>query len=114
MTSIDESWSDRDMDAENVVECIEDLAELGWKFPVGQIIDSAQNLPQEIRNGLEELQRACAVLVCDGPDILWAFAKAMEITDDVGQRLEARYVRRDGTVHSELVRGLIWRWKEAK
>jgi hypothetical protein len=51
------------------------------------------------------------VLLCDGPNILWAFAKAREITDNVGQQLEETSLR---CPNSELVRGLIWQWKEAK
>ena len=56
------------------------------------------------------------MLVSDGPDILWAFAKAMEITDKVGQRLEqTRYATDDPRcAYGPLVRDLIWRWKEAK
>ena len=110
MTSIYESHIDRDEDVDNVVECIEDLAELEWKFPIGTIMDSAQNLPQEVRDGLEKLQQAVGMLVFDGPDILWAFAKAMEITDKVGQRLEKLpYVDSD---RSPLVRDLIGQWKQ--
>jgi hypothetical protein len=112
MTSIYESHIDRDEDVDNVVECIEDLAELEWKFPIDTIMDSAQNLPQEVRDGLEKLQQAVGMLVSDGPNILWAFAKAMDITDKVGQRLEE--LPYDDSDRSPLVRDLIWQWKEAK
>ena len=105
MTSIYESHFDRDEDVDNVVECIEDLAELEWKFRIGTIMDSAQNLPQEVRDGLEKLQRAVGMSVSDGPNILWAFAKAMEITDEVAQRL-------DVDSNSPLVRDLIWLCKQ--
>ena len=114
MTSIYESHIDRDEDVDNVVECIEDLAELEWKFPIGTIMDSAQNLPQEVRDGLEKLQQAVGMLVSDGPDLLWAFAKAMGITDKVGPRLEqTRYATDDPRcAYGPLVSDLIWQWKQ--
>ncbi len=100
---------------DNVVECIGDLAELQWNFPIGALLDSAQGLPQEVIDGLEKLQQAVGMLVSDGPDILWAFAKAMEITDKVGQRLEKTpYADPDRMAYGPLVRDLIWQWKEAK
>ena len=70
---------DRDEHVDKVVECIGDLVELEWKFPIGSIIDN--NLPQEVRDGLEKLQAAVGMLVFEGPGILWAFVKAMGITE---------------------------------
>ena len=35
------------------------------------------------------------MFVFEGPGILWAFVKAMGITDEVGSRLEELYVDRD-------------------
>ena len=99
---------DRDEDVDNVVECIGDLAELEWKFPIGSLIDN--NLPQEVRAGLEKLQQAVGMLVLDGPGILWAFAKVMGITDQVGQRLEKGQY--DAAADSPLVRNLVWQWKQ--
>ena len=48
---------DRDEDVDNVVECVGNMAELEWKFPIGSLIDN--NLPQEVRAGLEKLHAGC-------------------------------------------------------
>jgi hypothetical protein len=99
MTSVYKSPDDRRFSIDNVVECYGDLAELEWKFPVGSLIGDASHLPkgvlisslideadyppEEVIDGLESLARAAAILVNNGPDILWAFAKAAGISDEV-------------------------------
>ena len=98
---------------DNVVECIGDLAELRWKFPIGALIDSARDVPQEVIDGLETLQEITGFLCYDAPDLLWAFVKAMGIADAVGQRLEkTQFADPDPNANSPLVRDLIWQWKQ--
>jgi hypothetical protein len=87
MTSTYETPTDRQDSIDNVVECLGDIAQLAWKFPISSLMDD-EHLPQEIEDDLEELARAAAVLVNEGPDILWAFAKAREIDDDVAAILD--------------------------
>jgi hypothetical protein len=95
---------------DNVVECYGDLAEPEWKFPVGSLIDDASHLPkgvlisslidvedhlpEEVIDGLESLARAADILVNNGPDILWAFANAAGISDEVGAVLDEHRRRR--------------------
>jgi hypothetical protein len=95
----------------NVVECYGDLAELEWKFPVGSLIDDdashlpegvlisslideADHLPEEVIDGLESLAQAARIVVNNGPDILWAFAKAAGISDEVRAILDEQDARR--------------------
>lgn len=109
MTSVYKSPDDRQFSIDNVVECYGDLAELEWKFPVGSLIDDAgqlpkgvlisslidvaDHLPEEVIDGLESLAQAVAILVNNGPDILWAFAKAAGISDEVTAILDERDAR---------------------
>jgi hypothetical protein len=109
MTSVYKSSDDRRFSIDNVVECYGDLAELEWKFPVGSLIDDASHLPkgvlisslideadhppEEVIDGLESLAQAAAILVNNGPDILWAFAKAAGISDEVTAILDKRDAR---------------------
>jgi|SRR5271163_2226725 len=109
MTSVYKSPDDRRFSIANVVECYGDLAELEWKFPVGSLIDDASHLPkgvlisslideaddlpEEVIDGLESLAQAAAILVNNGPDILWAFAKAAGISDEVTAILDKRDAR---------------------
>jgi len=53
-------------------ECLGDIAELGWKFPVGTMIDYARQngLSAAVIERLERIQRAAAVLCNDGPDAI--------------------------------------------
>jgi hypothetical protein len=104
---------DRDEDVDNVVECIEDLAELEWKFPVGAIMDSA-DLPQEVRDGLKKLNEVAGFLCYEAPGLLWEFVKAKGIADEVGARLERTpYATTDPrSAYGPLVRDLIWHWKQ--
>src|SRR4051812_33034762 len=99
MKSVFKSSEDRQCSIDNVAECYGDIAELEWKFPVGSLIDDASHLPQgilisslidaadhlpeEVIDGLESLAQAAAILINNGPDILWAFAKAAGISDEV-------------------------------
>lgn len=92
-----------------LVDPLDDLAELEWKFPVGSLIDDASHLPQgvlisslidvadhlpeEVIDGLESLAQAAAILVINGPDILWAFAKAAGISDEVRAILDEQNAR---------------------
>ena len=93
MTSLYKSPDDRQFSIDNVVECYGDLAELEWKFPVGSLIDEADHLPEEVIDGLESLAQAAAILVNNGPDILWAFAKAAGISDEVEAILDEQDAR---------------------
>jgi len=82
-----ETPTDRQHSIDNIVECFGDIAELAWKFPIDSLMDDG-HLPQEIENDLEKLAHAAAVLVNEGPDILWAFAKARGLADDVAAILD--------------------------
>jgi hypothetical protein len=93
MTSVYKSLDDRQFSIDNVVECFGDLSELEWKFPVGSLIGDASDLPEEISDGLESLAQAAAILVNNGPDILWAFAKAAGISDEVRAILDEQDAR---------------------
>ena len=93
MTSVYKSPDDRQFSIDNVVECYGDIAELEWKFPVGSLIDEADDLPEEVIDGLESLAQAAAILVNDGPDILWAFAMAAGISDKVAAIRDERDAR---------------------
>jgi hypothetical protein len=46
----------------------------GVEFPISSLIE--EGLPQEVKDDLEKLAHASAVMINEGPDILWAFAKA--------------------------------------
>ena len=105
---------DRNENVDNVVECIEDLAELEWKFPIGTIMDSAQHLSQDVQDGLEKLNAAVCVMCNEGPDILWAFVRAMGIADQVGPRLEEMLYATTypDSAYGPLVSDLVWQWKQ--
>ena len=64
-------------------ECLGDIAELGWKFPVGAMIDYAREngLSVAVIERLVRIQRAAAVLCNDGPDAIWGFANDAGMTD---------------------------------
>lgn len=50
-------------------ECLGDIEELGWKFPIGAMIDYARENGLAVKR-LERMQRAAAVLCNDGPDAI--------------------------------------------
>ena len=72
---------------------IDDARHLPKGVLIGSLIDEADDLPEEVIDGLESLAQAAAILVNDGPDILWAFAKAAGISDEVAAILDKRDAR---------------------
>jgi hypothetical protein len=63
-------------------ECLGDIEELEWKFPIGAMIDyaSKNSLSVAVIERLERIQRAAAVLCNDGPDAIWGFANDAGLT----------------------------------
>jgi hypothetical protein len=52
-------------------ECLGDIEELEWKFPIGAIIDYArENGLSAVIERVERIQRAATVLCSDGPDAI--------------------------------------------
>ena len=77
-------------------ECLGDIAELGWKFPVGAMIDYAceNGLSVAVIERLERIQLAAAVLCNDGPDAIWDFANDAGMTDTLLAREQRQDERR--------------------
>ena len=69
-------------------ECLDDIEELEWKFPIGAMIDYAREngLSAAVIERLERIQRAAAVLCNDGPDAIWGFANDAGMTDTLVAR----------------------------
>jgi hypothetical protein len=69
-------------------ECLGDIEELEWKFPIGAMIDyaSEKGLSVAVIERLERLRRAAAVLCSDGPDAIWGFANDAGMTDTLVAR----------------------------
>jgi hypothetical protein len=88
-----ESPTDRPDSIDNVVECFGDIAELAGKFPIRSLVED-EHLPQEVKDDLEKLAQAAAVMVVEGPDILWAFAKVRGLADDVRAILDEQSAAR--------------------
>ena len=74
-------------------ECLGDIEELEWKFPIGAMIDYARNngLSVAVIERLERIQRAAAVLCGDGPDAIWGFANDAGMTDTLVAREHQRH-----------------------
>jgi hypothetical protein len=73
-------------------ECLDDIEELEWKFPIGAIIDYAREngLSVAVIERLERTQRAAAVPCSDGPDAIWGFANDAGMTDPLLAREQQR------------------------
>ena len=115
MTSVFKSDEDRQDCIEWVMECYRDAESLVYQYPIGQLIDHAERLPEgtppirelifsapkeyldtlpeKVVDGLKFLGTAAGRIVYDTPEILWAFAKAVGIDGEVGERLDEQYAR---------------------
>src|SRR6185436_5039012 len=64
-------------------ECLGDIEELEWKFPIGALIGyaSENGLSVAVIEHLERIQRAAAILCSDGPHAIWGFANDAGMTD---------------------------------
>ena len=115
MTSVFKSDEDRQDCIEWVMQCYRDAKSLGDQYPIGQLIDHAERLPEgtppirelifsapkeyldtlpeEVVDGLKFLGTAAGHIVYDTPGILWAFAKAVGIDDEVGEHLDEQEAR---------------------
>lgn len=82
MTITNESDTDRERFVGDIVECLGDIEQLQWKFPISSLMDH-DDLSQEIQDSLDRLVEAAAVMRNEGPNILWAFAAATDLADDV-------------------------------
>ena len=73
-------------------ECLADMEELEWKFPIGAMIDYAREngLSVIVIERLERVQRAAAVLCNDGLDAIWGFANDAGMTDTLVAREQQR------------------------
>jgi hypothetical protein len=87
MTTFYESLTARQEDIDNVIECFGDITELAWKFPINALAEDGRH-PEEVEEGIRRLSAAYAVMVSEGPRILWAFVNARELTDDVEAMLD--------------------------
>ena len=76
----------------DAAECLGDIEELEWKFPIGTMIDYAREngLPVAVIERLDRIQRAAAVLCNDGPDAIWGFANDAGMTDTLVAREQQR------------------------
>ena len=77
-------------------ECLGDIEELEWKFPISTMIDYAREngLSAAVIERLERIQRAAAVLCNDGPDAVWDFANDAGMTDTLLAREQRQDERR--------------------
>lgn len=87
MTTMNESDPDRERIVGDAVECLGDIEQLQWKFPITSLMDH-EHIPQEVQDGLDRLAEAAAVMRHEGPAILWAFAEATGLADDVRALVE--------------------------
>jgi len=73
-------------------ECLGDIEELEWKFPISTMIDYAREngLSAAVIERLERIQRAAAVLCNDGPDAIWGFANDAGMADTLVAREQQR------------------------
>jgi hypothetical protein len=80
-TEREDAWS-------NVDECLRDIDHVANGLPTGDMIDYAgkNGLGQEVIDGLERLGAAAGVLVYEGPEVIWDFAKAAGMTDELVAR----------------------------
>jgi hypothetical protein len=92
-------------------ECLGDMEELEWKFPIGAMIDyaSKNSLSVVVIERLERIQRAAALLCNDGPDAIWGFANDADMTDTLVAREQQRQDehRRIQEDHNSLVYRLL-------
>jgi hypothetical protein len=74
-------------------ECLGEMEELEWKFPIGAMIDYARNngLSVAVIERLEHIQRAATLLCTDGPDAIWGFANDADMTDTLVAREQQRH-----------------------
>ena len=111
MTTLYESPIDREADIEALAHCLGTIIDLQCDFPNEQLDDS--RLPQEIQNGLEELQRVTSWLVYQGAEALWEYAKARGLADDIATMAEAGKLpcHNWGETNTH-VRELTWNWQQ--
>ena len=76
----------------DAAECLGDIEELEWKFPISTMIDYAREngLSVAVIERLARIQRAAAVLCNDGPDAIWGFANDAGMTDTLVAREQQR------------------------
>ena len=87
---------DYDETLDNADECLEDLEELEWKFPIGVLFAYAQRagLPPEILEALAAVETAAGILRGEGADAVWAFAHAAGMTEELRARQAEKAERR--------------------
>ena len=92
MTTQSEHPTDYEQTLDDAQECLGDIAELAWKFPISSMIDYARQngLPEAIIARLEDMVEAAAKLVHRAPDAIWDFAKAAGMTDELTAREQER------------------------
>ena len=86
--AVDSVVSEREDAWSNVDECLRDFDHVAHGLPTGDMIDyaSKNGLGQEVIDGLEKLGAAASVLAYEGPDVIWKFAKAAGMTDELVAR----------------------------
>ena len=92
MTTQSEHPADYEQTLDDAQECLGDIAELEWKFPISSMIDYARQngVPEAIIACLEDMAEAAAKLVLHAPDAIWDFAKAADMTDELTAREQER------------------------
>ena len=110
MTAIYESPLDRQDDIDAVVQCLATLVNLQFEFPTGGLDDV--RVPQEVQDGLEKLQQILIALLCDGSAILWEYAKAKGLAEDIAKIVEEDRLPAEWSVNDSFVGEPIWQWRE--
>jgi hypothetical protein len=92
MTNQPEHVDDYEQALDDAQSCIRDIEELEWRFPIGDLIDYAQEnaIPEAVIARLVDMASASSALVYEVPDAVWAFAKAAGMTDELTVREQER------------------------
>jgi hypothetical protein len=80
----------------DVIQALRVLDNLGETLCVAEPIDFARThgLPQEIIDRLKKVSAAVGVLLDDGEDAIWNFAKAANMADELIERSDEFRLRR--------------------
>ena len=94
-----------------MIRCLSQIDEIQFDFP-DEFLDD-RHAPQEVQDGLEKLQQITWSLVYDGPKILWEYAKARGLAEDIATMYEKGRCpfHRSGEPGS-YVGETIWRWRQ--
>jgi hypothetical protein len=88
MTTQPEHTDDYEQALGDAQSCMRDVEELEWRFPIGDLIDYAQEsgIPESVIARLVAMASASSTLVHEVPDAVWAFARAAGMTDELTVR----------------------------